>query len=132
MTKEKIQVELKDIRTYSDLEVYFRTFLKEEEIGIDKNGRYDDAIYWFVAMQEAESLAENYSKKDIAHLFLNGIPAINHNPEAVTDWLEICFENVYYARQEGEDEEADELEKEVTDDLREKICSHFNITRSLP
>jgi hypothetical protein len=119
-------MELKDIRTRKEFAEYL---LEWDEVEVEA-ADLDEVICWFVAMQEAEACSE-FTQKDMAHLFLHGIKGIKANPdEAIENWLETLWEDVDYARREGDDIEngiADEEEKEIERTLDRDLRRHFGI-----
>jgi hypothetical protein len=69
-------------------------------------------------MREAENVGNSYNRKDIAHLFLNGVKAISR--AYVADWLRDHFDMFI---DDGEDLE--ESIQEILNDLCKTIKRHF-------
>jgi len=47
-----------------------------------------ETAYWFTAYEQARQLRDLCDIKDWAHMLLEGITPINHNPHEVTHFLE--------------------------------------------
>lgn len=116
-------MELKDIRTRND----FIEFLKQwDEIDIS----YDlpeEVADWFIAIQEAKSAFEGYSTKDMAHLFMGGMVGIKQDPDQYHEnWWRTIWEEVDYARREGDD-----IENDIADDMEAKQITYlWNMLRN--
>lgn len=65
-------MELVQIRTVDQLRDFMQSAVTDFGEPIE-----DKDLIWFVCMQEAEALLDSCSTKDIASMFLSGIPAIN-------------------------------------------------------
>jgi hypothetical protein len=115
---------LSGIRTRDDFVKFLSAF---EPI---KNRDINDlaaAADWFVAMSEARQVFDMLDIKDVAYMFLNGIPAISDDPEqAHKDFWGTLFEEVddFYAT--GENDKAIAISKSVELDIMYMLLNHFN------
>ena len=77
-----------------------------------------DLMIWFVCMRQAASVSSNFSLKDIASLFSDGITPIKTESQ-VQNWLDTCWEDV-----DSDDEEGIlEVNTEIVDSLK----LHFGV-----
>ena len=120
---------IENVRSRSD----FIEFLKGREDVSDKisNDDYGYVADRFIAMQEAKTVFDSFSQKDLADTFLEGLVGIKYNPDEYHEnWWSSIWEEVDYAREEGDDIEnstADEMEKEQIETLEKMIQSYFGL-----
>lgn len=75
------------MRTTEELRAYVREHSPDGEK--DENTT-DEALVWFVCMQEANTLLADCTTKDMARLLCAGMPA--YGIEDVQTWLDTCHE----------------------------------------
>jgi len=81
---------------------------------------------WFVACAQALTLQDGWSTKDLAYLFLDGVPSIKAEPEQeVAAYLATYWEDVDDWRKEGNEENARAEEEAQSQLLEELLCRHF-------
>lgn len=113
----------RQFRNADDLLAYARTITEIEDADAS------ETVEWFVAMEEARTVAESFSLKDIAHEFLNGwrhASPIENNPQAIQHWLDTFYEDAEYAVENCNREYADEAFEEANINICDLIEHHFS------
>jgi hypothetical protein len=115
---------LSDIRTRDDFIKLLSTWEPIKDQGITD---LPAAADWFVAMSEARQVFDMLDIKDVAYMFLVGMPAISDDPEqAHKHFWGVLFEEVddFYAA--GENGKAIAASKSVEQDIMYMLLNHFN------
>ena len=114
-------MKLKNIRTGIDLRTYLEAHVEDDVT--------NDTIEWFVAMSDAALIGDCFSRKDMASMFLDGIPAIKDNPKAIDDFIGTFFEDYDWCLKDGSfKKELKPILKEAVRSLRDTIAAHFGST----
>lgn len=102
-----------------------REFIRTEDLGMWIEGNIEDkntypevmeAVFWFIACQEASVILSSYTTKDMAGMLLGGAPKIENSQEYVDNYLDTLYDD----STEEEIEEANKL-------LIENLKTHFGL-----
>lgn len=63
----------------------------------------EEYALWAVCLQEAHAVFDSFGTKDVADLFLNGIPAKQTNPiQSIQEWLDTIYAELTAAMDAGD------------------------------
>lgn len=121
-------MDIKDIRTRDDFIVFLNENYADQAYDEDDGGTPAQAD-WFICIVNARMVFDSYNTKDIAAMFLDGVPAVKDDPEKAHDefWATF-FEEVDYNRTDDEyanPEYADEAEKDAVEIIEAQLEYFF-------
>lgn len=121
-------MDIKDIRTRNDFIVFLNENYADQAYDEDDGGMPALAD-WFICYVNATMVFDSYRTKDVAAMFLDGVPAVKDDPEkAHKEFWESFFEEVDYNRDGSEyadPEYADEAEATAVESIQNTLKMFF-------